>query len=157
MFPPKKHAKIVTVPLNGWGILQICLRSLEYILRFQTKLVFKLSFGNFRIFLRLCSLFTIFAPQKTPKNYHWSLKEMRCPPKLLVLLKIHVRGFKKIVTGPLNGCGSCPLEYVLKFTTGLLVKLCFGSFRIFLKLYSLFNIFVSQKPPESHHRPLKEM
>ena len=98
MFPPKKHAKIVTVPLNGWGILQICLRSLEYILRFQTKLVFKLSFGNFRIFLRLCSLFTIFAPQKTPKNYHWSLKGMRCPPKLLVLLKIHVRGFKKIVS-----------------------------------------------------------
>ena len=44
----------------------------------------------------------------------------------------------KIVTGPLNGCDIvwirlCPLEYMLKVRTKLLVKLRFGNFLIFFK------------------------
>ena len=59
-------------------------------------MLFKLCFGYFKIFLRLNSLSTIFAPQKPPKNHHRSLKEMQRLPKLLVLLKINVEGFGKI-------------------------------------------------------------
>ena len=57
----------------------------------------------------------------------------------------------KIFTGPINGCGTVwiwlyPLDYILKLPTILLVKVCFGHFRIFLRLCSLFTIFALQKP-----------
>ena len=44
-------------------ILWIWLCILQYISRFPTKLLVKLRFEDFWIFLRLCSLFTIFAPK----------------------------------------------------------------------------------------------
>ena len=73
-FHPKEHQKIITAFLSGCGILYTCLRPLEYVIRFPTKLLLKLCFGYFRTFLRLCSLFPIFAPHKPPKNPHSSLK-----------------------------------------------------------------------------------
>ena len=39
----KKHPEIVTDPLNGCGILKICLDCLEYILRFPTKWLVKMN------------------------------------------------------------------------------------------------------------------
>ena len=148
---------------------------LEYI-RFPEKLLVKLCFGSFRIFLNFCSFFNIFAPQKPPKNHHRCLKEMQRLSKLLVLLKYTLRvltkfvghlvllylliflrlylvltmflptKYPKIVTGPLNRYGIiwirlCPLDYISKFPTKLLVKLYFGNFWIFLKSYSLFKVF----------------
>ena len=47
---------------------ETCLRPLDYIIRFPTKLIAKLCFGNFRIFLKFCSLFKIFAPKMPPKK-----------------------------------------------------------------------------------------
>ena len=68
MFPPRKTQKIIAGPLNGCGILQICLRPLEYLIRFPTKLLVKLYFGNVWMFLKFYLLFKIFAPQKPPKK-----------------------------------------------------------------------------------------
>ena len=96
-FRPTKHPKIVTDPLNGFEILQICLHPLEYIIIFLTKFLFKLLFGDFQIFLRLCSLFTIFVPQKPPKNHYRSLEEVWHKPHLLLLFKIAVKILEKFV------------------------------------------------------------
>ena len=43
----KKYHKIIIGPVNGCGILQTCLRCLEYIIRFLIKLLVKLCFENF--------------------------------------------------------------------------------------------------------------
>ena len=97
MFPPKKHQKVITGLLNSCGILWISFRPLEYIIKFPTKLLVKLHFGNFWIFLKFCLLFKIFPPQKPSKNHHRCLKRIQRFPKLLVSMKIHVEGFDKIV------------------------------------------------------------
>ena len=49
----KKPKKIITGFLNWCGIIWSCLHPLEYILRFPTKLPFKLRFQTFQIFFRL--------------------------------------------------------------------------------------------------------
>ena len=66
MFSPQKHPKIVTGPLNGYGIVWIGVCP-EYLLRFPTKLSVKLHFRDFEKILRLCSRFTIFIPKKATK------------------------------------------------------------------------------------------
>ena len=73
------------------------MRLLDYIIRFPTRLLFKLCFGDFRIFLRLLSLFTIFARQKPSENHHKSLKVVWYKPNLILLFKIHVNVFDKFV------------------------------------------------------------
>ena len=73
------------------------MRPLEYIIKFRTKLLFKLPLGDFRMFLRLSSLFTMFAHQKPPENCHRSLKDVCLKLNLLLLFKIHVKAFDKIV------------------------------------------------------------
>ena len=57
----------------------------------------------------------------------------------------------KIITSPLNKCNilkTCllPLQYIIKFSLKLLLKLCFGNFQILLGLCSFFLIFAFQKP-----------
>ena len=93
----QKHQKIITGPLNGCGIFYTCLSSLEYIKIFLTKLIIKLWFENFWILLKFCSLFKVSGPQKPPKNHQQYLKGMQLLPKLLVLPKINVESFGKIV------------------------------------------------------------
>lgn len=46
----QKHLQIVTGFLNGCSKFQISFSSLNNILRFPTKLLVKVSFGDFRIF-----------------------------------------------------------------------------------------------------------
>ena len=149
------------------------MRSLEYIIRFPTRLLVKLCFGHFGIFLKFYSLFKIFAPQKPPKKiitglwkgvpsgkftftvfntcyvfwqncyisffyhiseYHWrNVQFLRCfLPK---------KGKKISSKHPLNLLA--PFRVYNKTPTELLVKLCFGNFRIFLKFCSHFQIFAT--------------
>ena len=49
------------------------------------------------MFLRLSSLFAMFALQKPPENCHRSLKDVCLKLNLLLLFKIHVKAFDKIV------------------------------------------------------------
>ena len=109
-----KHPNIVTDPLNRCGVLQTCLIHSEYIfilrfhievfqfhiesfiLRFSTKWLIKIRFGDFRILLWLGSLFTIFTFKKLPK----------------------------VVTGLWKGCGIRKIyffcrRYMIKFSTKL--------------------------------------
>ena len=74
VFSSQKAHKNCPVPSNGCDSLQIFLFPLDSILRFPKKLLVKLCFGNFQMFLGICSLFIIFAPQKPPQNHHRSLK-----------------------------------------------------------------------------------
>ena len=96
-FRPKIHPKIVIILLNKFGIPQVCFRPLEYIIRLPTKLLVKLRFGDFRIFLKFCSLIIISLPQKLPKNHHTSLEGV-ASTKFLLMFKIHVKVFDKIVS-----------------------------------------------------------
>ena len=57
MFSPQKHPKICLII---W-VFQ------EYLVRFPTKLLVKLRFGDFQKILRFCSGFTIFAPKNPIK------------------------------------------------------------------------------------------
>ena len=92
-----KVLKNVTVPLNRCGIVWIRLWPLDYISEFPTKLLFKLCFGNFRIFLKSYSIFKIFPPLKPTKNHHRSLKEVWHKPNLLFIFIKYVKIFDKFV------------------------------------------------------------
>ena len=96
-FMPRNYPKIITSPLDGCGIVWIRFCPLEYISKFPTKLLVKLCFKNFWIFLKSCLLFKIFSPHKPTKNYHMSLKEVWHKPNLLFLFIIHVKICDKFI------------------------------------------------------------
>ena len=105
---------------------------LEYLIRFLTKVLVKLWFGIFQIFLKFCSLFKIFAPQNPLRNHHRCLKGMQCLPKLHVLLKIHVEGFDKILR--------------------LFIFVIFANI---IKIICSFDGVYAQKLPKNHHKSLR--
>lgn len=47
----KKNPKIVTGPLNEFGILLICLCPIVYVIRLSIRLLVKLRFGYFEVFI----------------------------------------------------------------------------------------------------------
>ena len=112
---PQKYPKIVTGTWNGWGIGWIWLCPLDYILTFPTKLLAKLRFRDFRIFLRLYSPLTIFASQKPQKKV------------ITGLWKRH--GIRKSYF-------FC-LKYMLRGSTKLLVQLSLLYLLLFLILWAL--------------------
>ena len=105
----KIRPKIVIGPLNEFGILQVCLRPLEYIIRFLIKLLVKLRFGDSEIFLRFCSLLIFFPPQKPPKNHHTSLKKLLAK----LLFKLCFGGFR-IFSTLCSLCSIIPPKKLLK-------------------------------------------
>ena len=117
-FAPQNHQKIITGVWKGCNVCQNYLSYWKYILRVLTKFLVYLFLSYLLICLKLYLVLTVFLPTTFPK----------------------------IVTGSLNRCGIVwvrlsPLEYISKSLTKLLVKLCFGNFRIFLMSCSLFKIF----------------
>ena len=113
-----------------------------YILRFHTKLLVKLRFPNFRIILRLYSPLTICASQKQQqkkkkrkekkKKSSQSLEEILYQVKLLLLSKIHVNAFEKIISSAIF----------------VIVAI------IFKVIFSFPNVFTS-KTHQNCHRSLK--
>ena len=79
----QKYQNIITGSLNRCDILYTCLRHLQYVIRFPT----------FWIFIRSSSLFTVYAPQKPPKYFHRSLKEVWRKPNLPLLFKIPILSY----------------------------------------------------------------
>ena len=65
-----------------------CFCPLEYISRFLMKLLVKFCFESFRIFLRFCSVFTIFVP----------LKWVWCPRNLLRSLWVCIKISNKMIS-----------------------------------------------------------
>ena len=126
IFAPQKP------PKNHHRSLKESLRTLDYILKFPAKLLVKVCFGDFRIFLRLYSRLIIFASQKPQKNHHRSLKDIWHQPKLLLLFKMNVKVFDKIVS--------------------LAIFVIFAI--IFKVIFSFDNVFTS-KTSNNCHRSLK--
>ena len=62
-----------------------------------TKLLFKLCFGYFQFFLRLCSLFLTSAPIKSTKNYHPSLKKVLYQGNFFCRLQYMIGFLKKLL------------------------------------------------------------
>ena len=93
----QKTPKIVTGFLHGCGNVWIWFCPLDYILKFPTKFLVKLCFGNFLIFLKFCLLFKISAPQKTTKKWSEVKKEIRHKPNVFFLFIINVKVFNKFV------------------------------------------------------------
>ena len=97
---------------------------------FVTILFFKMQFReHFRIFFGLYSGLTIFASQKPQKDHHRSLKQILHQRKLLLLFKISVKVFRKIVI--------------------------FVILAIIFKVILSFDNFFTSKTPKNGHRSLK--
>ena len=103
-----------------------------YFKKFPSRLLVKVCFKDFRIFLRLYSRLMIFSSQKPHKSYHWSLKEIWHQPKLLILFKIHVTVFDKIVS-----------------------SVIFVTFAIIFQAIFSFDNFFTSKTPKNCYRFLK--
>ena len=156
------------------------MRSLEYIIRFPTRLLVKLCFGHFGIFLKFYSLLRFLHPKNHPKNNHRSLKRcsirqiyfhcfkymLRFLTKLLCKFFYHISEYHWrnvqflrcfLPKKAKKYCRSLKWVWHPLNLLAPLVKLCFGNFRIFLKFCSHFQIFATQNPPKNHYRCLNEM
>ena len=128
----QEKPEIVTGPLNGCSIVLIWSCPLDYTLRFPTKLLVKIRFGDFWIFFRLYSPLTIFASLKQKKQKIITGLWKRCSQSYLFCLKYHVKVFNKIIS-----------------------SVIFVIFAIIFKnIFSLDNVFTS-KTPYNCHRSLK--
>ena len=130
---PPKYPTTVTGPLNGCGIVWIWLCPLDHILKFSTKLLVKVRFRDFRIFLRLYSRLTIFASQKTTRKIITDLRKRHGISKsYFFLFKIHVKVFDKIVS-----------------------SVIFVIFAIIFKVIFSFDNVCTSKTPKNWHRSLR--
>ena len=105
---PKNYPKIIISLWKRYGITQSYFGRLKYMSRFLAKLLVKLFFSNLLLYLELCLVLAVSSSQRYPQ----------------------------IVTGLLNGSDIvwiwlCPLDYISRFPTELLVKVGFWDFRIF--------------------------
>ena len=96
MFPQKQHAKIITDPLNGCGILQIGLRPLECIL-FQQSYYLSCAL-EISIFFKVMFTFFDFCTHKINKKLSPLSEKGVVSGKFFLPFAIHDRLFKKTVS-----------------------------------------------------------